>query len=683
MAVKLMSEVAERALFGVVSIVMLSFLAGCEGYHEPASSVAPAELRQTSEFNQYGGAGGRHFVEADQITPANVSQLKPLWSYRTGDVSTGGGDVSSRTSFEATPILVDGAMVFCTPFNRVVSLDPLTGVERWVFDPKINLSPRYANRLVCRGVSVWVSAATEGLENEQSLNPQSPPRCSTTIFMATNNSKLIALDASTGQLCPNFGDGGVVDTAKGRGKTRYDGEYQHTSPPTIIGDKVVIGGSISDGVGTDAPSGVVRAYDARTGKLLWGQDLAPPEFNYQTGAVSEDGFALATPNVWAPMSADESLNLIFAPTGNPQPDYFRDDQLDMGFYGSSLVALNADTGDIAWNYQFVHRDFWDFDTPAQPTLFELEKDGKKVPAVAQGTKMGFIFILDRRTGEPLFPVEEQPVPQNPDFPELVLSPTQPIPTLPKSVAQNDLKPDESFGLSWWDKGACEEEFSKLRYEGMYTPASTDWTLMYTGNAGGINWGGLSIDEQRQLLVVNATNLAFKIKLIARDEFKQVHRDNPGQEISEQRGTDYGMWRKAILSPLGIPCNPTPWGTLTGIDLKTGQQLWQKTLGTTKDIAPVPIALNTGTPNFGGPLMTASGVTFIGAALDHYLRAFDSKTGEELWKGRLPAAGTATPMSYSVRRKDGSQQQIVVIAAGGHAGSPTTLSDALVAFSLSE
>lgn len=664
------SSARSKILLVAVSLLVVTLMSGCERYEDPTPSASAAEPRQTSEFDQYGGAGGRQFVESDQITPANVSRLKPLWSYHTGDVSTGSAQVSSRTSFEVTPILVDGAMVFCSPYNRVVSLDPLTGAERWTFDPKIDLSDRYANRLVCRGVSVWASAES----GEES-------RCDTTIFMATNDSKLIALDANSGQLCPDFGEGGVVDTAKGRGETRYDGEYQHTSPPTVIGDKVVIGGSISDGGGTDSPSGVVRAYDARSGQLLWGQDLAPPNFDYQTGAVSEDGFALATPNVWAPMSADASLNLVFAPTGNPLPDYFRGDSLDMGFYGSSLVALNADTGEIVWNYQFVHRDFWDFDTPAQPTLFELQREGHKIPAIAQGTKMGYIFILDRKTGKPLFSVEEKPVPQNSEFPELTLSATQPIPTLPKSVAQNDLKPSEAFGLSWLDREACKKELSKLRYDGMYTPVSTDWTLMYTGNAGGINWGGLSIDEQRQLLVVNSSNLAFKVKLIPRNEFQQVRRENPEHEISEQHGTDYGMWRQAILSPLGIPCNPTPWGTLTGIDLKTGEHLWQKTLGTTKDIAPVPIGLNTGTPNFGGPLMTASGLTFIGAALDHYLRAYDSLTGEELWKGRLPAAGTATPMSYTVIDSAGVSKQLVVIAAGGHAGSPTQLSDTLVAFSL--
>ncbi len=643
-------------------------LVGCDGYETPPSAGQSAQLRHTSEYHQYGGEGARQYVDLNQITPDNVTHLKLLWSYKTGDVSTGDAAVKSRTSFEATPILVNGALVLCSPFNRVVSLDPLTGAEHWSFDPAIDLSSHYANRLVCRGISVWKDETLD----ENAL-------CATTLFMATNDSKLMGLDAATGKLCPNFGTGGVVDTAMGRGQASYLGEYQHTSPPTIIGDKVVIGGSISDGAGTGAPSGVVRAYHTRSGELAWAQDLAPPDFDYNAGGVSPAGYALATPNVWAPMVADDDLNLVFAPTGNPLPDYFRQ-QEDLGFYGSSLVALNADSGDVVWNYQFVHRDFWDFDTPAQPTLFDLQQNGEKIPAVAQGTKMGFVFVLDRRTGEPLFPVEEVPVPQHSEFEDLKLSPTQPIPVRPKSVAHTDLEVDDAFGLSPWDKAVCNEELSSLHYQGIYTPVSTDWTLMYTGNAGGINWGGLSIDQQRQLLVVNASNLAFKVKLIPRADFERVKRDNPGREISRQKGTDYGMWRETILSPLGIPCNPTPWGTLTGIDLRTGEHLWQTSLGTTRDIAPVPLAMETGTPNFGGPLMTASGVTFIGAALDHYLRAFDSMTGEELWKGRLPAPGTATPMSYIVTDEEGRSRQLVVIAAGGHAGSET-LSDELVAFAL--
>jgi quinoprotein glucose dehydrogenase len=657
----------------VTLVLIFAFtVSGCDSYSDPGRGSEAASLREASEYPGYGGPGGRQFSEGSLITAANVGRLKPLWSYRTGEVSRGSKEVPSTTSFQLTPILVEGVLYICTPFNRVVALDPLTGAEHWSYDPKIDLSGHYSNQLVCRGVSFW-----------RDVEAAPTQACATRIFTATNDTRLIALDARTGKPCAGFGNGGEVDTSRGPGEARYVGVHHHTSPPAIIDGKVVIGGSVSDGEGTDAPSGVVRAFDARSGELLWGQDLAPPGYDYATRPVSDAGYALATPNVWAPMSVDESLGLIYAPTGNPLPDYFRDADASMSHYGSSLVAIDSKTGAVRWHYQFVHRDFWDFDTPSQPTLFELMRDGEAVPAVAQATKMGFVFILDRRTGEPLFPVEERPVPQNPDFPDLVLSPTQPFPVLPKSVAQNDLDPEDAFGFTFWDRAACRRELESLRYEGMYTPVSPEWTLMYTGNAGGVNWGGLAIDQESQTLVVNASNLAFKVKLVPRSDYPATRAENPGQEISRQAGTPWAMWRTMVMSPFGVPCNPTPWGVLTGIDLATGAQLWQTSLGTTRDIAPIPIALDTGTPSLGGPLMTRAGLTFIGGTADNYLRAFDSKTGAELWRGRLPAPGNATPMSYVVTRQDGSQQQIVMIAAGGHGRAPGDLSDSLVAFALED
>lgn len=650
----------------------IALLAACEKYKDPQPSPGAAEVRTATSYPVYGGHGGRQYAGGGLITPENVKSLKPLWSYHTGEVSTGSQEVPSTTAFEVTPILVEGVLYFCTPFNRVVALDPATGAEFWSYDPKIDLKGRYSNQLVCRGVSFW-----------RDSDRQEGDQCAARIFTATNDTRLISLDAKTGEPCAGFGEAGTVDTSKGPGPASYVGEYHHTSPPAIIGNKVVIGGSVSDGAGTDAPSGVVRAYDARTGTLLWGQDMAPPGYDREKFGASDSGYALASPNVWAPMITDEDLNLVYAPTGNPLPDYFRESKPDRDYYGSSLVAMNGDTGEIVWHYQFVHNDFWDFDTPAQPTLFELERDGEKIPAVAQATKMGFIFILDRRTGEPLFPVEERPVPQNPDFPDLVLSPTQPFPVLPKSVAQNTLDSKDAFGMTPWDKGKCRKEFESLRFDGMYTPVSPDWTLMYTGNAGGINWGGLSIDEDRQILVVNSSNLAWKVRLIPRADYAATRKANPGQEISEQKGTPYAMWRTMILSPIGIPCTPTPWGVLTGIDLKTGEHMWQSTLGTTRDIAPVPIALKTGTPSLGGPLTTRSGLTFIGGTMDSYLRAFDNKTGEEIWKGRLPAPAVATPMSYVVTIEGGGEKQIVVVASGGHGRAPMPMSDTLVAFALED
>ncbi len=646
-------------------------LLSCDGWKDPGNPSGEATARQASAWPGYSGEGGRKYSAADQITPANVAALKPIWTYHTGDISTGRPDYGSTSAFEATPLLVDGMLYLCSPFNKVTALDPATGNETWSFDPKINLKGNYSNQMVCRGVSHWEDA-----------DETAGGICSKRIFTSTLDTRLIALDALTGERCQDFGTNGEVDLSSGVGTIRYPGEYSHTSPPAVIADKVIVGGAIGDHGGTQVPSGVVRAYNAVTGKLEWAQDMAPPDYDYEVHGQSAAGYALASPNVWAPMATDEELGLIFAPTGNPSPDYFRTGVPDMDYYGSSLVALDKDTGNIVWHYQFVHNDFWDFDTPAQPSFFTLERDGKQIPALAQATKMGFIFILDRRTGEPLFPVQERPAPQETDV-ALGLSPTQPWPVLPKPVSGTRLDPKKPFGLTFWDRGKCRKELESLRYDGIFTPPSTDWTLMFTGNAGGINWGGVSIDPERQLLVVNSSNLAWKVRLIPRADFEAVKKANYGHEIGPQRGTDYGVWREMVGSPIGIPCNPTPWGMVTGINLKTGEQLWQSTLGTTRDLAPVPLALKTGTPNLGGPLTTKGGLTFIGAAMDNYIRAFDNETGEEIWKHRLPAPAVAGAMSYTARGPDGQERQYIVIASGGFGRMPVDMSDTLVAFALED
>lgn len=636
----------------------------CDEYVDPGPSTNAAEVRDATPFPVFGGAGGRQYSDSGLITRDNVRDLKPVWSYHTGEASIETA-TTPATAFQVTPILVDGILYFCTPYNRVVALDPATGAEFWAHDPHIRLTAYYGSKVACRGVTFWRDS--KGEKSDQ---------CSTRIFTATADARLIALDAKTGELCGDFGQAGEINLAKGVGSALWPGEIQNTSPPLIIGDKVVVGGAIGDNQRVHTPSGVVRAFDARTGVLVWAQDMAPPGYDYELSGASDAGYALGSPNVWAPMVADEALGLVYAPTGNPSPDYYRNGDRAIDYYGSSLVALDGDTGDIVWHYQFVHRDFWDYDTPAQPTLFELERDGEKIPAVAQATKMGFVFILDRRTGESLFPVEERAVPQDTDVP-LDLSPTQPFPVLPKPVAQVTFDPEAD--IAW----GCDEKLEDIRYDGLYTPPSTDWTLMLPGNGGGPNWGGLSIDPERQILVIDASNMASRVKLIPRDEFDAVKAANPGKEISPQSGTPYGMWREFIESSFGF-CTPFPWGTLTGIDLRTGEQIWQSTLGTLRDILPVPLSIKTGMPVTGGPLTTRSGLTFIGAAGENYLRAFDTATGEEIWKGRLPAPAFATPMSYVVTDASGNQKQFVIVAAGGTGMDPTgllDLSDTLVAFAL--
>lgn len=606
--------------------------------------------------------GGSRYSPLTQITPDNVNHLKVAWEYNTGDVSDGNGDIPSQTAFEATPILIEGTLYFPTPFNRIIALHAETGHEKWVYDPKIDLTGDYANQLTSRGVCYW--------EGRQDL---STPR----IFAATNDARLIALDAATGKPCTDFGDSGEIDLNQGPGKQKWQGEYQVTSPPVVIADLVIVGSAVSDNQRTDAPSGVVRAYDARSGELKWDWDLRPPDMKEGDHPVSEAGYVLSSPNVWGPMSVDDERGLIFVPTGNPTPDYYGGHRNNLDYYGSSVVALHAQSGEVAWHFQTVHHDLWDYDVPCQPTLTTIVQNGEAVPVVVQATKMGLLFVLHRDTGEPIFGVEERPVPQS-TVPGETTSPTQPFPLKPPPLIPHDLKPEDAWGITGGEEDDCRELLEGLHYEGIYTPPQVNKpTLMYPGNGGGSNWGGVAVDEERDILIANVMDLPFVVTLIPTEE--SIARKKKGERnISLQTGTPYGMKRTRLLSPLELPCNPPPWGTLSAVDLNAGEILWQKPLGTVRDLAPVPIPIKYGVPNIGGPLVTASGLIFIGASMDDYIRAFDTQSGKELWKSRLPAGGQATPMTYRIRPNG---LQYVVIAAGGHGTAGTKLGDSLIAYTL--
>ena len=648
---------------------LLAALVGCS----PADLPLPDQsVTAVSEWPAYGGdLGGQRHAAVGILRPDNVSSLEHAWTYRHGDVSGKNDENPSTTAFENTPILVDGTLFFCTPFNRVIALDPATGGERWTYDPEIDLTGRYANQLICRGVTAWL---------DDSGRPD--VACRRTIFTATNDARLIALDAATGRVCPAFGSNGEVDLNAAAGEQKWKGEYQVTSPPVVVGEVVIVGSAVSDNGRIDAPSGVVRGFDVRSGALRWAWDLAPPSFDYETGLVSDAGYALGTPNVWAPMSVDAARGLVFVPTGNAAPDYYHGERSDMNYYGSSIVALHGETGEIEWHFQTVHNDLWDFDVPAQPTLTTIEIEGEPRAALVQATKMGLVFVLDRETGKPLLKVEERAVPTAGAAPNEVISPTQPFPATPILV-RDSISPEDAWGLTPWDTGKCRDLIASLRFEGMYTPPSVQGSIMYPGNAGGSNWGGIAVDPISQLAFVRSSDLPWVVRLIPRDEFEDERDADPKHGYGPQIGTPFGIRRDMLMSPLGLPCVAPPWGTLSAIDLRTGAVLWQVPHGSVRDLAPVPLPLTWGIPGIGGPIVTDTGLVFIAAAMDDYLRAFDVETGEELWKGRLPAGGQATPMTYRVELEDGSLRQYVVIAAGGHGFSGSRLGDHLVAFALEE
>lgn len=613
------------------------------------------EATGTVGWLHYGGdEGGSRFAPLTQITVANVDQLEQAWVYNTGDLGPGSmPDPFNSPAMQVTPILAQDTLYLCSPRNRVIALDPATGAERWHHDTDPDVRGLY--NVTCRGVSYHNNSVAE---------PGSA--CAARIIAGTLDGRLVALDASTGRLCDNFGNAGEIDLKAELGDVGA-GEYALTSAPTVVGNRVIVGAHVADLRRQDVPSGVVRAFDVETGTQVWAWDAAPP------GSPPGDSFMLATPNAWAPLSADSARRLVFIPTGNPAGDYYGGGRDRIDYYGSSVVALDTDTGELVWQFQTVHNDIWDYDVASQPVLFDFPGRDGPVPALVQATKMGLLFVLNRETGEPLFPVEERPVPQGGPAPEAV-SPTQPYPVLPAALHPDELTEDDMFGFAWFDKQACIKQFRSLNYAGRYTPVGTEPTLVYPGFMGGSNWGSVSWDPIRKLLLANTTRVPAVIQLVPRE---RVETEEFKGQVELQLGTPFAVKRRPMLSPLGAPCNRPPWGVLTAIDMRTGAKAWEVPLGSLRDLAPFPLWLDLGVPNSGGSLTTASGLTFIGAATDSYLRAFATDTGEELWKVRLPAGGHATPMSYQLA--DG--KQYIVIAAGGNKHLGSRMGDSIVAYAL--
>jgi quinoprotein glucose dehydrogenase len=616
---------------------------------------------------------GTRYSPLRQITPENAKDLQVAWTFRTGDMK-GPHDPVEITN-EVTPIKVGDLLYLCSPHQILFALDAKAGTLKWKFDPKLQPDPSFQH-VTCRGVSyVDLSASAAA----SASGPAATAACARRIYLPVNDGHLYALDALTGQRCEGFGNHGDLDLQHAQPVTT-PGQYEPTSPSIITSTVIIVAGAVEDNFSSREPSGVIRGFDVRTGELLWAFDPGAKDPNHIPGPGEH--YTLNSPNSWAPAAYDAKLDIVYLPMGVRTPDIWGGDRTpDQERYASGLLALHASTGKLAWFYQSVHHDLWDMDQPSQPTLADITgKDGQSVPVVYAPAKTGNLFVLDRRTGVPVVPAPETPVPQG-AAPGDHVSPTQPFSELTYRPSK-DLTDADMWGATMYDQLMCRVMFHRLRYEGTFTPPSLQGTLVFPGNLGMFEWGGLAVDTDRQIAVANPIALPFVSRLMPRGPGNPME-PVPGAKgsgtesgIQPQYGVPYGVKINAFLSPLGLPCKQPAWGYISAIDLKTNQIVWKKRIGTVRDSSPIPLPFKMGMPMLGGPIVTAGGVVFIGATADNYIRAFDVNNGKQLWQARLPAGGQATPMSFSI---DG--RQYIVIAAGGHGSFGTKLGDYVIAYAL--
>lgn len=609
---------------------------------------------------------GTKYSPLKQINKNNVANLEKAWEFHTGDLPP--KDSKGKfIAFEDQPSMIEGNLVVCSTARRIIALDPQTGKQRWVFDPKDPLKEKNIGTQKCRGIANWVDT-------------QAPAgaACKSRIFLGTADYRLVSIDAKNGKPCEGFGSHGIVKMPTSMPEL-FPGEVVANSAPAIVNDVIVIGSSVADNQRVDGPSGRVLAFDTRTGKSMWEFDPVPrnpADPAMKTWAKGTTGFGGA--NVWSGMTVDQKLDLVYLPTTSVSGDFYGGDRAGNNNYSTSVVALRGKTGEVAWHFQVVHHNVFDYDVPTPGMLIDFPKDGKMIPALVQNTKMGLIFIFNRETGEPLIPIEERPVPQVGAAGEK-LSPTQPFPVGMPTLGPTGFTPDDAWGFTPIDKYLCRKKAEQLDTGPLYTAPTEKGAILSPSGGGGPNWGGGAYDPNSHVMVVPSNRVPMIVKLIKRADAKLDQTqaiESRGTMTFANTGSPYVVQIDPLLSALGAPCSAPPWAALTAVDIVNKKIVWEVPLGSIEKLSPVPIPYEIGTPGAGGPLATAGGLVFIGYTLDDSLRAFDMQTGKVLWKTELPAAGIAVPVTYEV-----GGEQYIVIAAGGHSMYGSTMGDSVVAYKL--
>ena len=656
-----------------------------------ATAATAASDVPDGEWHAYGRtAAGQRWSPLGQITPANVGDLQVAWQFRTGDMRGRPGDPEETTD-EVTPLKIGGRLYLCTPHQSVIALDATTGAQAWRYDPKTATGLALQHQ-TCRGLSYQPAAdalapasaaasiATSGRTLDIAASDgKARADCAAKLFLATADGRLIALDPETGAVCSRFGGGaGQVDLGAGMPNLNPGSSYS-TSPVVVTKKLVIVGGTVLDNVSTKEESGVIRAYDIETGALVWNWDSGNP--GVTTPLAPSQQYTANSPNSWSIASVDEALGLVYLPMGNQPPDQWGGQRsAAVEKFSSSVVALDLGTGQVRWVFQTVHHDLWDYDVPSQPSLVDLTIAAATVPALVQPTKQGELFVLDRRTGKPVLPVTEVPAPEGAAEGDHSAQ-TQPRSALSYEPAK--LTDKDMWGATMVDQMMCRIAFAKLRYEGRFTPPSTQGSLIYPGNFGTFNWGGVAVDPQRQAAFTTPTYLAFVSTLVPRPDAtaQVVQGGHPPKgslpALNENFGAPFAVKLHPFTSPLGIPCQAPPWGYVAGADLATGKIAWKHRNGTVRDLSPVPLPIRMGVPNLGGPVMTAGGVAFLSGSMDDEVRGYDVHDGRQLWESRLPAGGQATPMTYT--GSDG--RQFLLVIAGGHGSTHTKAGDYVIAYAL--